>query len=301
MAAEHDQEDPGTETVVQALAQWEEASPFPQRLKDKVCIVGFAESSRHETPFADDSFEFWGLNRLHTVLEHDGWDRWFQIHDIAAHHNGDEEHLGWLRSKDFPVYLRPEDVGTVDLPNAEPYPYQAVLDRFAGAAGGSYLTNSISWLIALAIAMEFKEIHVYGVDMAQDAVLQSEYGTQRPSCEYWLGLAEGLGIKIYIPPGADLLLATHLYGFSNGDRVNQKLMHRLQELGQRKENVKQQVAQVDQQIAQLQAQRQNGITQIQHLDGAMQNCQYFLRNLAAEWAAAPVRNNPTEAEVTAGG
>lgn len=41
----------------------------------------------------------------------------------------------------------------------------------------------------------------------------SEYHHQRPSCEYFLGIAVGLGIKIYMPPESDLLKTRFLYGF----------------------------------------------------------------------------------------
>jgi hypothetical protein len=41
----------------------------------------------------------------------------------------------------------------------------------------------------------------------------SEYGPQRPSCEYFLGIAVGLGIKIVIPKQMDLLKTKFLYGF----------------------------------------------------------------------------------------
>lgn len=41
----------------------------------------------------------------------------------------------------------------------------------------------------------------------------SEYEAQRPSCEFWLGVAQGLGIHVHIPPAADLLKTRFLYGF----------------------------------------------------------------------------------------
>lgn len=40
----------------------------------------------------------------------------------------------------------------------------------------------------------------------------SEYGTQKPSCEYYLGLAKGRGIKIYVPKESDLCKSYFLYG-----------------------------------------------------------------------------------------
>ena len=47
----------------------------------------------------------------------------------------------------------------------------------------------------------------------------SEYGPQRPSCEFFLGVAAGMGIKITIPPAADLLKTKFLYGFGEREQV----------------------------------------------------------------------------------
>ena len=68
-----------------------------------------------------------------------------------------------------------------EVPTSMVYPLDAMLKKF-----GDYFTNSISWMLALAIHEGFEEIHVYGVDMAVD----TEYHHQRPSCEYFLGLAK---------------------------------------------------------------------------------------------------------------
>lgn len=40
----------------------------------------------------------------------------------------------------------------------------------------------------------------------------SEYQNQRPSCEFWLGIAAGMGIEVYIPPENDLLKTRFMYG-----------------------------------------------------------------------------------------
>jgi hypothetical protein len=67
-------------------------------------------------------------------------------------------------------------------------------------------------------------IGVWGVDMAVD----SEYFYQRPSCEFALGAAFGLGIKLYIPAEADLLKTTHLYGFE--EQLNDEWMSKLSKM-----------------------------------------------------------------------
>jgi hypothetical protein len=243
---------------------------LPEKTKDKVAIVGFADT-RRQAPFDDDSFEFWGINALHRApdMPNPKWDRWFQLHDVAKEHSeeGDrDEHLEWLRNCGVPVYVRAQDVGLWDLPNEEPFPLHEVIRPFP-----RYFNNTISYLIALAIVMGFKEIHVYGVDMATDSLMNAEYSHQRPSCEFFLGVAMGMGIRVEIPSGSDLLKTTHLYGFEEAEGMIKKHMHRLEELAHRKQQMKQEMDQIGMRQAQLQS-------AVNQLDGAMQGEEFWLRN-----------------------
>jgi len=194
---------------------------FPERTRDKVCIVGCSDSCK-QTPFTlTDEFEFWGVNNLYWTIPGkpalDGahqFNRWFEIHQIEQNTSGVWErrgstmfrnlavdhYLDQLGILDIPVYMREINP---KIPKSELMPYDALVEKF-----GRYFTNTISWEIAMAIAMGFKEIRIYGVDMAVD----TEYGHQRPSCEYFLGVAAGLGIKIWLPDTCDLLKTRFLYG-----------------------------------------------------------------------------------------
>lgn len=250
-------------------------SPFPKRVEDRVCIVGFADGHRDLAPNVlgkvEPGTEYWGLNRLHAVMKDRKWHRWFEIHSLNDYYgpnpqrpDGDQEHIGWLRDFDGPIYLRPEDMPLAKewgIRSAEPYLLRETLESF-----GRYFTNSVSYMIAYAIAMEYTGVSMFGVDMASDTLQQKEYREQRPSCEYLLGVAAGRGMEILLPPQSDLLRATHLYGFHH-DLHRGKMLGRLQELGNRKENIKQQVAQLDAQRAQM-------IAAINQLDGAQQEIQY---------------------------
>ena len=64
-------------------------------------------------------------------------------------------------------------------------------------------------MIALAIYEKYDVIELYGVDMSVD----TEYSVQRPSVEYWLGIAKGKGIKTYVPTGSTLLKSFGRYGY----------------------------------------------------------------------------------------
>lgn len=243
---------------------------LPARVKDKVCIVGFADT-RRIVPFDNPDFEFWGINALHRASDLPGphWDRWFQLHDIQEHHGKDEQdlanHLEFLSTLKCPVYVRPQDLGAHPIPTQTAYPLAQVVNRFP-----RYFNNTISYLIALAILMEYQEIHLYGVDMAQDALTGSEYAQQRPSCEFFLGVAMGAGITIHVARGSDLLRTSHLYGFEDGSIIVQKHQSRLNELGHRKEQLKAELAQLDGRRTQL-------LGGIQQTDGAMQDNEYWLR------------------------
>jgi hypothetical protein len=182
--------------------------------KEKVCIVGCSNTKDLAPYHRTDEFEFWGVNNLFLTLPDMPWTRWWEIH-LIENEGGKwlrrkepefrgqkvEEYLKALAKLPCPVYMQTTNPL---VPNAIEYPLAAVLNDC-----GNYFTNTISYQIALAILEKFKEIHVYGVDMAVD----TEYAWQRPSCEYLLGVAAGRGIEICMPDACDLLKTRFLYGF----------------------------------------------------------------------------------------
>ncbi len=244
----------------------------------KVCIVGFADGHRDAAPWDAPDMEFWGINRLHAVLPGKTWTRWFELHDLEKFYRDDEEHKTFLREATFPVYVRPQDItiATEWGIDAVPFPRDDILTMF-----DPYFTNTISWLLAYAIALEYSEIQLFGVDMAQDTIMQAEYQRQRPSCEWLIGMAQGRGITVTMPPGSDLLKASHLYGFDD-DVYRQKLEARMQELGQRKENIRGEMNQHKERAEWLQA-------RISELDGAMQEVTYNLNNLVTQSAVPDIQ------------
>lgn len=185
------------------------------KVKKKVAIVGCSES-RDMAPFKDESFEIWGVNNLYSLIPRAS--RWFEIHLIendgskfmrrgSVDFRGQkvDDYLAGLaefaEKHKCPIYMQQK---WDSLPTSEVYPIDAMVKKY-----GSYFTNSVSYMLAMAIEEGFDEIHVYGVDMA----VSSEYHHQRPSCEFFLGVAAGMGKKIYIPAEADLLKTRFLYGF----------------------------------------------------------------------------------------
>jgi len=196
----------------------------------KIAIVGCSDT-KHLAPYDDLSWDIWAMNNsfVHTKRQN----LWFEIHSIKfdkGHYLrrdlirpgvfrwspefrgvSVDEYMKMLADLDVPTLMQKHwDC----IPKSEAYPLADIVKTF-----GNYFTNSVSFMIALAIKriVEAKnagtigrgEIGCWGVDMATN----TEYGPQRPSCEFFLGIAAGLQIAITIPPEADLLKTRFMYGF----------------------------------------------------------------------------------------
>ncbi len=160
----------------------------------------------------------------------------------------------WLRDateRKVPVYLWREQP---EVPKAIPFPREAVEEY----CETDYFTNSISWMIGLAlmelapknrqgrrVPVEGAQLCVVGVDMMVQGGPGSEYGWQRPSCEYFLGMAAALGIggpfahpgrgwEQYVPHESDLCKTAFVYGDEHGTMWRDKIKHLRQQLSARR-------------------------------------------------------------------
>jgi hypothetical protein len=93
----------------------------------------------------------------------------------------------------------------VDL---DSYPFQEILDEFQT----DYFSNTVDYAIALAIYEGFKEIDLYGVNMAVD----TEYEFEKPGVDFWCGVAIGRGVKVTVHGNSSTIMKTRdgfLYGY----------------------------------------------------------------------------------------
>lgn len=159
----------------------------------KVAIVGLSPSTHDLAPWADSSWEKWGL-----PWDDKGWalmSRHFEMHDMrlldSPHSKRKEGYWGRLQDCER-LYIQAPDAR---LPNAAVYPFDEVAKTTS-----AYWNSSIAYAMALAIHEGAEEIGVFGVDMESD----EEYGYQKPNMEYLIGLARGRGIKVMIPDASPL-------------------------------------------------------------------------------------------------
>jgi hypothetical protein len=136
----------------------------------------------------------------------------------------DPKHVEWLKQAPCPVWMwrhHPE------FPQSRAYPLLEILEAYPRR----YFNNSISWEIALAMHLGYRTIGLFGIDMALDGVHgESEYSWQRPSVEYFVGLAEGRGIEVVIPEASEILKCGYLYGWDNKSVARAKMLTRLKQL-----------------------------------------------------------------------
>jgi hypothetical protein len=202
--------------------------------KKTLCILGTSPDNCNLAPWGE-GLDMWGVNdghRLSYIEPH--WNEitgWFQIHHrwrwtLNKEIEGSErlrygqQHYEFLTAADlkFPIWMQRE---YEDVPRSVEYPFEEVVGQLTYKLlerGPSYLkkyfTSSFSYMMGLALADipgfpgPYDRIELYGVQLAQ----QIEYMQQRPSTEFWIGLAVGRGVEVYVP-GNSYVLSGETYGY----------------------------------------------------------------------------------------
>ena len=211
-------------TSHKALAPWQNREWEIWGLNDLYLDLGI---------FQNEDFDYTRLKwfQLHSWQELRDWDKAVHQKDRMNPQSGpihprDPNHILWLSeaSKLFPVYLRGP---RPELPSCLLYPFPDVFKYFSKYYTADeefrYFTNSITFMVALAVMQlcpdpdetppEGAQIGIWGVDMqVAGPEGNSEYGYQRPSCEWIIGYCMGRGIQLTLPAESDLCKTAFVYG-----------------------------------------------------------------------------------------
>ena len=188
----------------------------------KVALIGTCPSSRMLAPYGDPEWQCWVCSPDNIQLPH--IDVWFDIHGdllYPGYPKWEERYVDWLRKQTFQIFMQRTDL----VPNAKEFPAKELVAQF----GAFWFTSSLAWMMAFAITQGATEIGIYGADMST----RDEYLNQRPGMHYWMEVAAGRGIKVFIPPESDLLQPPPLYGYSDTSPMGRKLVVRHKELTDR--------------------------------------------------------------------
>ena len=169
-------------------------------VKNKVAIVGCAERTRDDVDYNDPDLDIWVLNESAIKPWCKRADAVLQVHQEAVWRSpvnrGDPGHGEWLESGDTPpVYMLEK---YPDVPNAIKYPMAEIVEKYLGnltvdseRGRKDYFTSTIAYAFALVTYLGYKEVHTYGIELADE----DEYKNQLPAAMFWTGIALGQGIK----------------------------------------------------------------------------------------------------------
>ncbi len=206
----------------------------------KIAIIGGDRISRIDMPktrkgSAADRWEFWSCNNLYIELASPGcahreckqlsrrkFDRWFELHTFKKRISGYtrrdintysgvsvKEYMEELSELEIPVYMQQK---WNIIPKSVKFPFDDIMKHF-----GSYFGCSFAWMLAFALYEhinaknekdKIKTIGLWGVELKG-----LEYYIQRPSMEYYIGLARGMGIEVIISKQGGLCAAPWIYAY----------------------------------------------------------------------------------------
>lgn len=172
----------------------------------KVAIVGNAPTWIY-APWHDASWEIWSHTSTKSLVKR--VDRFFELHpkqfwNRPEGKKWDPEYVAWLKYNRVPILMQER---YRDVPASVRYPKERILSEFR-----PYFTSQTAWMIALALTEGVTHLGFFGVHYGH----YTEYATQRAGCEYWMGVAEGRGVQIVLPPTNPLLREpARLYGYES--------------------------------------------------------------------------------------
>ncbi len=158
----------------------------------KIAIIGTAPTC-WDAPYDDESWTIWSLSGCFELRKR--YDAWFEIHSNQAIADSPENYRVFLKEAGEKLIISENNP---EYPLAKLYPKDDMFKLYPR----KYFTSTIAWMLALAISLNPDEIGLWGVDMVG---IENEYHRQRPCCEYYVGLAEGKGIKVTIPKNSALM------------------------------------------------------------------------------------------------
>lgn len=204
--------------------------------RTKVALIG-AGPGREFAPYDDPEWEVWALN---VVGAWDGrgrlrCDRWFEMHEMHAQSQDD---LAWMRKCPVPIYLVPQAMdalGSVlvptaagteaheSWPNAVRYPLEEIEARLGG-----YWACTFAYQMALVLWEGVAtDLGLWGVELAVGTA--RERSVEWANVSWWLGLAEGRGLRIHLPVGSSLGRHPARYGieYDKEKRVVERYVARM--------------------------------------------------------------------------
>ena len=170
-------------------------------------------------PRTRDLFDFnrtdadvWVFNEAaNTAFKGKHVDGVFQLHTPVIWKNpnnrNDTKHYDWLKQTTIPVFMQEQ---YEEIPAAVKLPRDEIMQMIARGTTESGAIREVScspsWAVAYAVYAEYKRIEIYGVELESG----TEYNYQQGNFKFWLGVAIGKGIEVFI---ASTMFDNPQYGY----------------------------------------------------------------------------------------
>jgi hypothetical protein len=244
----------------------------------KIALLGSASSSLRLAPFGNPEWRIWACSPgTYPLLSR--CDAFFELHRwepgvIGKARDPEALVLAGVRRLDGQAVARLDARAGVRRSRLEVAALRGSLPRW----GSYFWTSSLAYMLAMAMdeiiaerarrkasgmsevdleaASKTDMVGLWGVDMSAT----EEYGYQRAGCQFFLCMANMLGIGVYVPPESDLLRPLPPYGLVESSHWHIKNLVRRHELEARRDGMK----------ASMEAASKN----VQFLDGAIDDLKY---------------------------
>jgi hypothetical protein len=165
----------------------------------KLTLVGKGEG--WERAFIDSKHdrEVWCVSTIFQALQTIEVQptRVFQLHERRVFES-------WIEQEQNRVVLMRDDPA---FPNVKILPAAELVRIF-----GARFSSTFAWMIGWALLEGFEDITIRGIHLAHE----TEYFAQRDAFFWFIGLAQGKGIKINIDEDSGVFIANQAYGVRNG-------------------------------------------------------------------------------------
>jgi hypothetical protein len=169
-------------------------------LKSKLAIIGCATETRDNVDYNDPDLDIWVFNESCTKAWCKRADAVIQMHQETIWKNpmnrGDAKHGEWLMSGETPPIYMLEQYP--EVPKSIKFPKDEIVAKLlpnltvdSERGRKDFFTSTIAYAQALGIYLGYKEIHTYGIELADE----DEYREQQPCAMFWVGVGVGLGVK----------------------------------------------------------------------------------------------------------
>jgi hypothetical protein len=168
-------------------------------------------------PVEDPTFECWFLNNFYNCARDSAnriaASRWWEQHQITPDPSGpergrviqDSNDMRWIRECPVPLYTTeayPQN------PHVVIWPVDQMARRYR-----DYFACTFAMQVCQAIDEGFEELHVFGLSLLMGT--QRETTVESSCLNWWLGLAEGRGMRVVVDPELDPMLLRHPHRYGH--------------------------------------------------------------------------------------